>query len=443
MRSINPVTRKLTIRSLTLALVLSFLSPQGHAEAGDIEWNGFLNVVGGLLLHDPVKDFTDAKQYPSYQGYENKLTFDPQSSAGIQAQKRLDEQSSVTMQLYAEGDIDHYEANLKWLYLTYTPTYHSTFRIGRIGTPVYYFSDYLNIGYTYHWVTPPEPVYPFDTTITGVDYVYQNAWKDIEWSAEFLGGADDEYLPLIETRVITRNAFCSVFSASKSDWLSFRAMFYRADSSFFMDVLTDERLDSTLDTEIEKALVSFGFDQSQIDALKPNLLVESRAKVDNGDLNLDDFVVSYGDIALRAETERWLLMTELSTIKTDTYLFNDVIARYLTAGYRVGPIMYHITLAEGKAVPHQDARADARYTLPENPQPSDYTDLLASRLKSTIAGSLARSLESVSIGLRFETSSNTAVKFEITHFEEKSIFDDDTYAVGSNTLFRTALNATF
>ena len=95
------------------AAITATLSVGAQAEPAGIEWNGFLNVVGGILKEEPVKDFTDTKQTPGYQNYESDFTFEPQTSAGLQAKKQLDEQTSVTMQLYSEGDIDGYQAKLK------------------------------------------------------------------------------------------------------------------------------------------------------------------------------------------------------------------------------------------------------------------------------------------------------------------------------------------
>lgn len=430
-------------RTLLLTLAMGTVMQNAAAEENAIEFNGFLNVVGGILQHDPVKDFSDAKQYPGYQGYTSDMSFDPQTSAGIQAQKKLDDKLSVSMQLYAEGDIDQYQARLKWLYLTYTPNYHSTFRVGRIGAPVYYYSDFLNVGYSYHWVLPPEPAYPFDTTITGIDYVYQNVWNDIEWSTELVGGASDEYLQPIETRVITHNALGTVFTASTGDWLTFRAMLYRASTTFEMDIFKNGAIEDAIETNVEAALADRGYNQAQIDLIAPVIYDLVHPKIFNDDLDVTDFPIVYGNLALRAETARWLLMSELSSIRTDRYLFNDVITRYVTAGIHVGPALYHVTLADAREVPHKDLREDLAYTLPDTPQDADYLDLMAARLKSTLAGSIARNIETLSIGVRLETSANSAVKFEITHIKENSLFDGDTYAVGSNTLFRTALNATF
>lgn len=434
---------KVSRRWLLPAAITALMSGTAHAEPGDIEWNGFLNVVGGYLKKEPVKNFEGTKQYPSFQGYEHSLTFEPQTSAGLQAQKKLDEETAVTMQVYSEGDVEGYQANLKWLYLTYTPSYQSTFRIGRLGTPVYYYSDFLNVGYSYHWILPPEPVYPFDTTITGINYVYQNVWKDIEWSAEAVAGSADEYLPLIESQVTTRNNFGLAFSASTGNWLSARLMYYRADTTFDMDALDETSLNAAIEENVELGLTNLGLTPEQIAGLLPVAVAAARPKILDEDLKPVDFPMNYLTLALRAETDRWLLMSEISTIQTDTYLFADVITRYLTGGLRFGPVLYHMTVAEAKSVADDGVHEDRHYTLPEAATLEDYTDLLAARFKSTLAGSVTRNINTVSLGARIETSDNTAVKFEITRIEEQPLFDGDTYATGKNLLFRTALNATF
>lgn len=428
---------------ILVAAITAVLSANSHAESDDIEWNGFLNIVGGVLKEDPVRDFSTSKQHPNLQGYESDFTLDSQTSAGLQAKKQLDEKTSVTLQVYSKGEMDAYQAKLKWLYLTYNPDFHSTFRIGRIGTPVYYFSDSLNVGYSYHWIQPPEPVYPFDTTLTGVDYIFQNVWNDIEWSAEALLGSSEDYLPLIESRAITRNNRGLAFTASTGNWLSFRTMYYRADTTFEMDLLNAESVNTAIEDIVETGLLNQGLTPAQVRAALPTVVAAVRPEIFDGSLDVEDFPMEYLTVALRAETERWLLMTEISTVQTDTYLFNDVITRYVTGGVRFGPVLYHLTLADGKAVANSTLKNDINYTLPQPASNDDYVDLLAARFKSTLAGTFSRNINTVTLGARIETSDNTAVKFEVMRIEEQPLFDGDTYSVGKNMLFRTALNATF
>lgn len=431
---------RLTLLSVSFLLLATSAS---HAENGDIVWNGFLNVVGGMLKDEAIEDFSNVPQKPNYMAYQDQLVFDAQTSAGLQAQKRLDDKTSITMQLYGEGDSNHYEATLKWLYLTYEPTYHSSFRIGKISAPVYYYSDYLNVGYAYHWVSPPESVYPFDTGMNGVNYVYQNTWENIDWSAELMVGSGDDDFPIIGARVITRNSRGFAFNASTMDWLSFRAMILLTDATFEVDALSEDSLRTIVELATDAALEAAGLSETVAAALREDWITATRAQLDNGALDLENFDVTYGDLAIRAETERWLLMAEAISVRTDSYLYNNLVSSFITGGVHYKNALYHLTLAKGKANPHNDVSADRHNTVPTGADSDAVGNVIASQIRTLLAGAFDRSQESVSLGVRYETSANTAVKFEITHFKELPSFDGDTFGVGENLLFRAALNATF
>lgn len=432
---------KLTRLSVAL---LAFAAPVCHADDNAIAWNGFLNVVGGVLKDAPIVDFSGREQIPDYQGYTDDFTFDQQTSAGLQAQKRLDDKTSITMQLYAEGDVDNYQTTVKWLYLTYAPTYHSTFRIGKIQAPVYYYSDYLNVGYAYHWISPPESVYPFDAGMNGINYVYQNTWGDLEWSGELMLGSGDDYFPIIESRVHTRKSRGLAVNLSRGDLLSFRAMVLQTEGTFEVDAINDEALADITAQATDTALEESGLPDNIIDIVRPDLLASTRAQLDNGALDLSGVSITYGDLAMRVENERWLLMTELITVQTDAYLYNDLVSKFITGGVHVGNALYHITFTRGGANPDDEVNVDRHNNTPADPNNiDDVGNVLASQIRSTLAGVFCRSQQSVSVGVRYDTSANTAVKFEVTRFKELASFNGDELGVGDNLLFRTALNATF
>lgn len=431
------------IALLALAGPLTIASPQAYADDSGIVWNGFMNIVGGALLHDAVMDFSSPHQAPNYQGYEHHLTFDPQTSAALQAQKKLDDQFSVTMQLYGEGDIDNYAARLKWLYVTYEPSYHSRFRIGKISAPVYFYSDYLNVGYAYHWISPPESVYPFDTGMNGVNYVYQNTWGNFDWSGELMVGSGDDYFPIIGSRVMIRNSHGAAFNISTGDWLSFRAMMLKTTATFDVDVLQPDSLNAIVDFVTRDALASEGVPSNQIDALAPSYIDATMQQLDNGALNLKKFPITYGDLAVRMENTRWLLMAEIITVQTDTYLYNDAISKFVTGGVHVGKALFHMTVAQGRANGAHEIANDLANNTPANLSPDAVGDVIASQIRARLAGAFSRSQESISLGVRYETSSNSALKFEATRLREIPTFEGDTVGVGYNTLLRAALNLTF
>ncbi len=67
--------------------------------------------------------------------------------------------------------------------------------------------------------------------------------------------------------------------------------------------------------------------------MRQSLIEQTAAKVDNGFLDLKDIPVVYGDFAIRAETERWLLMTEWIKIHTQTALYSDLTSGFVSAGF--------------------------------------------------------------------------------------------------------------
>ncbi|HET8705316.1 MAG TPA: hypothetical protein VFM46_03350, partial [Pseudomonadales bacterium] len=207
---------------LLSACVLLATSQWAHAEG--IRWNGYVNVVAGGLEYDPRADTSSKKQRPGFLNYEQTPNYDTQSSAALQASKDLDSKSSITTQLFASGENGDYAAKLKWLYLTYNLDANSTLRVGRIGNPAYYFSDFFNVGYAYHWISPPNELYTYDTTQTGLDYIYRGSAGDSDWSVELFTGGADQNLPTAQNaQAKSRNIVGGVLSLTH-DWLSLRAM---------------------------------------------------------------------------------------------------------------------------------------------------------------------------------------------------------------------------
>lgn len=409
-----------------------------------MEWNGFLNVVGGMLTHEPSQPFSDGPQYPVQQGYSDQFTFDQQSSAGLQAFKRLDDTMSVTLQLFSQGSVDDYQAQLKWLYLTWEPDDHSSIRLGHLGAPVYYFSDFLNVGYAYHWVTPPEAAYPFDYTITGIGYTYQETLEHFDWSLELLAGAGDEYAPNIRSRLVTRNNRTAVFTLSSQGWLTFRAQWSRFDTTLELDDLSDANLQKAAEMATDTALELSGLPPSVTSTFRPILIDDTLNKLDaQGQLSLKDIPVNYGEMAVRMETGQWMLMGELIGVFSDAYLSGNTITGFITGGMRDGAYFYHLTLCNANQQPAKAVRTDRYYKLPESPTLTDYSDALAAGIRSGLAAAFGRSQQAVSVGINFNASENTVLKFDLTRIRERATFEGDTFGVGFNTLIRTAVDVTF
>lgn len=110
------------------------------------------NDDSATLLNDVV-DITD------------ELNFQHDSNFGLQISARLNEQFRVVTQLTSELGDDE-EVDAKWAYLDYkTLDDHWNIKLGRSLVPLYYYSDFEEVGFAYHWVRPPETSYfaPFES----------------------------------------------------------------------------------------------------------------------------------------------------------------------------------------------------------------------------------------------------------------------------------------
>lgn len=422
-----------------LLLAPPLLALAGQAVADDLQWNGFLNVVGGILQHDPVADVSDNRQYPGFLDYTGDLTFDQQTSAGLQVIRPLDDKSSVTAQLFAEGNDGTYNASFKWLYLTYNYSEFSRFRIGRIATPVFLFSDSINVGYSYHWVSPPREIYGFDSVINGIDYIYHDVAGEVDWSFEIYGGAADQYIPVIDAQIISRDTLASIFSASAWGWLSLRAMYFQTQTTFIPDALQN---DDYIELAYSRAVESGRLSQAQMDALKPlidPLIRENLA----GPTALDDFKVRYGELAVRADVDNWFAIAEATMTRSDEYLYSNNNGGYLTAGVRFDRFQYHLTQSRIRTQLHDDVKADLHYQLPETPTQNDIADSFSKAILTAVAGTIARDIETTTLGVRYEATQSVALKMDVSYFEEAPSFASETAGMGHNLLFRSAINVIF
>lgn len=419
----------------SLLCLLLIVSP---VRAEQLRWNGFLNIVGGVLKEEPTQAAGD-NGAPAYDRYETDFTFDKQSSAGLQAMMPLDDKNSVTVQVFANAATGNYDAEFKWIYLTHLASDHSTFRVGRIGTPIYFYSDFLNVGYAYHWTSPPNDVYNYDTTMTGVDYIYQDVYNDHDWSLEFMIGSQDQFVQSTGSDISMRNVMGTIASFTQNGWLTYRAALFQMDATF---VAEDLQTDALIDAGFESAVSQGRIDQATADLLKP-LLSPTMAPLIDDVMRMENTRIYYAELAVRAERERWFTMAEWTTFRTDTYTFNDLESWYVTAGVRSGAAVYHLTYSRYDQHLDERALADYNSVLPEAPTTNEIATYFARQIRATPAIGFASQWNTVTVGVSIDISASTALKFDVLHFDNEPTTNTERTGIGHNILFRTALNVTF
>lgn len=205
-----------------VAAVFAFDS-KANFNPSNINITGYGSIVAGMTFDDDetfTADFYDVGQY------NDQLTFKPESVLALQARGDITDKLSFTAQLVAKG-VEDFKPEFDWYYLTYQASDALRLMAGRRTIPMYYFSEFYEVGYAYPWMRPPANLYwwqitffngfhaeysfplgNLDSTITtfygnedSVDNVelnfyfpdYQNDenWKDIlgfNWAPRFLEG---------------------------------------------------------------------------------------------------------------------------------------------------------------------------------------------------------------------------------------------------------------
>lgn len=419
-------------RLLAACISLTFVQIANADES--IRWNGYLNVVGGILKDAPRNDTTTEKQYPGHGTYEHQLTFDSQTSGALQATKVLDEKMYVTAQAYAEGSTNGYDANLKWFYLTYNPDDSSSFRVGRIGMPLYFYSDFLNVGFTYQWVSPPIESYQYDTSLTGIDYVYRGVSGNFEWTAETYFGAINQFIASLNGDVNTRNTTGLNLMTVYDGWLTLRVNGLSQKATLINDALNAEDI---LDGGLAQAQSQMGLPNDLVAAIRSEALPILQRKFD-----LDNVSVKYYGVFVKADFDSLSFATEWNRSDTPSYLLNYYDSWYVTGAYRINDVLFHLTYSTVESELAKEAVNDSNATL-GGFTPDALGSYFASQIGANVAAASARKRHAVSAGVRIDTTANTALKFEVTQFEERETLPNENAGIGKNLLFRTALNVTF
>lgn len=140
--------------ALATAILLS-----NSALAANFDFNGFGTIAAGAILEGDgyIAD------YPNLGVYEKSLDFGQETRLGLQGKANIDDKLSATLQLMSRAAND-YELQVEWLYATYNISADTNIQIGRMRMPVYYYSDYMDVGYAYPWIRIPADTYSLDVT---------------------------------------------------------------------------------------------------------------------------------------------------------------------------------------------------------------------------------------------------------------------------------------
>lgn len=386
---------------LALAIALCMTAPL--AQAADINFSGFLSVGGG---------FVDDEDSPGYNGYnEEDLTFD-RNLLGLQVTGQVNEKLSATAQLIARSEND-YEVNAEWAYLTWQASDSIKVRAGRLRTPFYMYSDFLDVGYAYAWIRPPSEVYylPFNN-VDGVDFYATKTLGIFDTSIQVYFGSFDDELTLggVQSEARTRNQM-GVAGTLGKDWWTLRAAYHQADLT--IDVSPIAISPTMTIGSFATTLTALGYPNNA-----GRLLVEE-----------DD--ATFTEFGINIDTGRFVAAAEYVEFDPGDAVLSKNIRQFVMAGVRAGSWLFHVTGSQAK----DEATNPAAGITPNQAMPVfGNTSVLIGTLDA-IAESQVTEREVVSLGVRWDVASSTALKFQLDDVDNEGAGDQKVLSVALQTVF--------
>ncbi|GAC25398.1 hypothetical protein GMES_3109 [Paraglaciecola mesophila KMM 241] len=372
------------MKNLSKTIVLLTSLGFGCAANAELRINGFANLVGGITSSDDT-----------LYGYDDKISFSEDSLFAIQLSGDINDKMTATGQIVARGSED-YDPEFEWAYITYQATDNVSISAGRLRIPLFRYSSSLDVGYSYHWISPPQSVY--DVTFNNLDGLrvdYSNYAGDWEYNIQLAAGT---YENTTDVYKIEGRDTVALTAEAAYEFFKVRAVYGRAKTS--IDVFG-----------LEGAFAAF-------EQVLPTKLYNDLEAV-------DDTGVFLG-LGLEYDTFDWFVSGEITSVDTEKSYIKEDIAYFLTAGLRIGKFTPSIT-----------------YEVKESDDGVKFTDQISqlpAALQAQVIGVQAAfddDEQAVTLGLRYDYATNVALKAEVTRYT------DDLYENSDANLLRFAVNYIF
>ena len=352
-------------------LVLQSNATALASEQNDLNISGFARAVGGYF----------SSKQSEYQGYVDELSFQEDSLLGVQLDYRLNNYFSTSLQLLMHSGADR-NSGLEWGYLTYNSSHGLQINAGRLRTPFLKYSDVIDVGFAYPWITPPSQLYSsyLFTQYDGVSARYRKKFNESTVMLEaYYGSYDDEITSSLgnySLRVDDLHGF--VFQINKREFL-FRSALIRGNRI----KARSESLDSLI-----VALQDAGFG-------------EVATQFDSGSsAHALLWGISYNTIS-------WYASSEWMRISSDIGFLDTVEGYYFSAGVYVDALLFHATFASSK---QSAPLINNSIPLGESEQ-SDALYMQVLRLNDFVP---KNTLDSFTLGVRWDFKTKMALKAEVS-----------------------------
>lgn len=358
-----------------ICLSLLLLPAKVFAKTQDsLHVSGFARVVLGYLDESNV----------DYLGYENKVNLKQQSLFGLQADYQFNDYFSATAQAVARAGGNR-DSELAWLYFTFKPKKYLNVKFGRQRTPLFTYSDIIDVGFAYSWASLPQQVYNFILfpSFDGINVNYEFVGKAFIFNLEgYYGNFHEDIRTIDGTTFDTEiNNLSGVIGNLNYGYWEFRASYHKA----YLDVKQPEL---------------FGFSQ----LLRENGFIESA-----------DSIISAGDgrfyqISLAYEDLDLFVRSEFTRLENDILISPDTTSYFISTGYNFDNFTVYTSYAK-----NIEKYSPAAMDIPVGLSPQ--LDELALGYQQIFQQLPIDNSKSLTLGMRFDWKANLAFKLEASKIE--------------------------
>ncbi len=299
------------VHLLSLAICLASTSALA-VEQGEYQINGFGTVgITHLGGEDDLDYGIQGQTNDSWRG-------DQLSKFAVQMQYGITDTLSFTGQLATKPRQDSWEVGPGNVYLAWQASDSLTLRGGRLGTPIYMYSETLNVGFSYPWLRLPEEVYSLVqiTNHDGADLLYNRSTGLGTLSFQLAGGQakNRDIYSLDNTHDIDYNdVFATSLALSTDSFGTFRIGYAEAD----------------IKTSIDEVITNFV-------GVREDFMFNA----------VDHQKGKFSSIGHQYDNGTWLSAAEAIKLSIEANDSAETNAFYLMGGRRFGDFLPHVTYAQ-------------------------------------------------------------------------------------------------
>lgn len=259
-----------------ISFIVMVIAFNVHADS-DIKFSGYGSFVAGKVIGgdiDPSGEKEFQVDFYDYAFYTEELDFEQESLVALQMQANITDKLNATVQLVAKG-ADEWSPDIDWAYLSYQLGANGSLLVGRRMLPMYYFSEYMEVGYAYPWIRPPANLYWWEITqFNGLTYIHTLNLGDWTVNASIFGGRETQknikshdfwrnrggyYFPqegtyIAGTADVTWSKILGTNIALSNDWIDLRASYFSTHYNTTADVFFIDEYDTDGDGVVDQRI---------------------------------------------------------------------------------------------------------------------------------------------------------------------------------------------